>query len=331
MMKNAVSIQITDTNNMNNSTYSTSITKVNRIQFSQFYVNIYIQSSVAYRLFLTFQISLFATLSSTTYDDIVHFMEKRGFLLNETIQTLVNHRSIRRYENKPVKKEDLHMIVEAAQAAPSWIHGQQVSIIAVQDETRKEKLAELVGNQVAVKEAPVFFVFCADFYRAKLASEKQQVPLAVTDDVDSLLVGATDVGLAMGNAIAAAESLGLGIVPIGGIRKNPLEVIKLLELPEYVIPISGLCIGYANETPEQKPRLPKEIVYQEEKYNAALQKEKLDTYDQMMSNYTSARTNGENNSNWSERVAAFYSKPYYGQIGDMLLKQKFTCNNMNRS
>ncbi|WP_216828370.1 oxygen-insensitive NADPH nitroreductase [Alkalihalobacterium elongatum] len=247
--------------------------------------------------------------------------------MNEVINILKNHRSIRSYTNDPVSEDHLLAIVEAAQAAPSWINGQQVSIVSVKDQQTKKKLAELVGNQKYVDEAPVFFVFCADFYRASLAAEKEGTQLAVENEVDSLLVGATDVGLAMGNAIAAAESLGLGCVPIGGVRRNPLEVIELLALPKYVIPISGLCIGYAAEDPGHKPRFPKEAVFHKETYNSNL-KDIIDTYDQQMEKYTLDRTNGQTSSNWSTRVASFYSKPYYDNIAEMLKQQGFRCNNL---
>lgn len=90
-------------------------------------------------------------------------------------------------------------------------------------------------------------IFCLDFYRAKLAADKNNVELKITDSVESLLIGSTDVGIALGNAIAAAESFGLGTVPIGGIRRNPQDVIELLGLPEYVFPIAGLVVGHPNE------------------------------------------------------------------------------------
>ncbi|OLO40605.1 NADPH-dependent oxidoreductase [Alkalihalophilus pseudofirmus] len=248
--------------------------------------------------------------------------------MNKVIETLKNHRSIRKYTNEHVSEEYLSAIVEAVQAAPSWVNGQQVSIICVKDEQKKKKLSELVGNQKFVDEAPVFFVFCADFYRSSLAAEKEGLTLAIEEDVDFLLVGATDVGLALGNAITAAESFGLGCVPIGGIRRNSLEVIDLLELPKYVIPISGLCIGYAAENPVKKLRFPKEAVLHTETYNSNL-KEILDTYDEQMEQHTSKHSNGQTKTNWSTRIGTLYSKPYYQNVAEMLKQQGYNCKNMN--
>ncbi len=143
--------------------------------------------------------------------------------MNEVIKTLTNHRSFRQYSNEKIKEEELKTIIKAAQSAPSWIHGQQVSIISVVDDKRKNQLADLCGNQDHIRQAPVFLVFCADFYRAKIASDLEGVSFNAIEDIDSVIVGATDVGIALGNAIAAAESYGLGTVSIGGIRKSHLR------------------------------------------------------------------------------------------------------------
>lgn len=77
--------------------------------------------------------------------------------MNEVVQTLKNHRSFRQYSNQPVEPEKLQTMIESAQAAPSWVHGQQVSIIAIKDPARKEELSVLCGNQKHVAAAPGFF------------------------------------------------------------------------------------------------------------------------------------------------------------------------------
>ncbi|PKG21810.1 NADPH-dependent oxidoreductase [Niallia nealsonii] len=245
--------------------------------------------------------------------------------MNQVIETLKNHRSYRKYSPKSVSADILETIVEAAQASPSWINGQQVSVIVVQDKSRKDRLAELCGNQKHINEAPVFLIFCADFYRAKLASEMEDTQLEALNDIDALLVGATDVGLAMANAITAAESLELGTVPIGGIRRNSLEVVDFLQLPKYVIPISGLCLGYPTEDPGIKPRLPKESIIHKEIYNQD-QLPFLQAYNETFKTYLKDR--GDTEANWTDRVAKFYSQSYYPSNADMLKKQGFPAKDL---
>ncbi len=242
--------------------------------------------------------------------------------MNEVIRTFLNHRSIRSYKDEMIKDAELDAVIRAAQAAPSSINGQQVSIIAVKDKEKKAKIAELTGGQKWINEAPVFLVFASDFYRAHLAAKKNGVDLVITDDLESVLVGSVDVGLAMGNAIGAAESLGLGIVPIGAIRNDPKQLIELLELPKYVFPICGLCLGYPNDKPGLKPRLPKEAVYHEEKYNSNL-RGFIDRYDEEISQYMKERTNGESDRNWSSAIAQTYKTVYFPKVSPTIREQGY--------
>ncbi|WP_059103948.1 NADPH-dependent oxidoreductase [Shouchella shacheensis] len=240
--------------------------------------------------------------------------------MNQVIESLKNHRSHRTYTTQDIPSSYIEEIVESAQAAPSWIHGQQVSIVSVKDHKRKQKLSELCGGQTHIASAPVFLVFCMDFSRAQIASEMEKGDFSSVEDVDVLLVGATDVGLALGNAIAAAESLGLGIVPIGGVRRESLEVIRFLELPKYVVPIAGLCLGYPEGDVAQKPRLPKEAAYHLETYKSQ-DEDTLKAYNETMSSFAPTL--------WTKRVSTFYDKPYYSNIARMLKQQGFTARNMS--
>jgi nitroreductase len=87
------------------------------------------------------------------------------------------------------------------------------------------------------------------------------------------------------NALTAAESMGLGGVFIGGVRSSIHELSDILNLPKYVIPLVGLCIGYpSGDKPELKPRLPKSMVLHENQYQT-LDKLKLANYDKTMLKY----------------------------------------------
>ncbi|CAH1214565.1 FMN reductase [NAD(P)H] [Paenibacillus plantiphilus] len=242
--------------------------------------------------------------------------------MNDVYHTLINHRSIRSYTDQPVSDQDLTMIIESVQAAPSSINGQQVTVISIQNAETKSKIAELSGNQSWIAQAPVFLLFCADFYRAKIAAELNGEQLVITDGLESIIVGSTDVGLAMGNAIATAESLGLGIVPIGGARREPLALIELLGLPEYVFPVSGLVVGHPADASAKKHRLPQEAVWHKEKYNTELEG-LINQYDDEVSAYMEKRTNGKETRNWSQTVSSTYNRIYYPQVRKMLEQQRF--------
>jgi FMN reductase [NAD(P)H] len=253
-------------------------------------------------------------------------MKKEEQKKNQVVETMLAHRSIRKYSQQPVSDEDLDTIIRSVQAAPSWVNGQHVTIISIKDPERRKKMAGLAGNQKHIIEAPVFLVFCADFHRIKVACEMEGKEFKAAVNPDLLLVGAVDVGIALGNAITAAESLGMGTVPIGGIRRRPLEYIELLNLPEYVIPVSGLCIGYhSGEIPDLVPRLPKAAVFHEEKYKENIEEE-IKEFNQIHLEATIERQSG--GSTWTQRMANFYKDSFYindgyKDVGKMLKQQGF--------
>lgn len=63
------------------------------------------------------------------------------------MKTLLSHRSIRKYQNRPIEKEILDEILKAVQAASNWVNLQHISIIVVQEQQRRKKFAEFCGGQ----------------------------------------------------------------------------------------------------------------------------------------------------------------------------------------
>lgn len=245
--------------------------------------------------------------------------------MNEVMNTLLSHRSIRSYEERPVEKEIMEQIIQAVQAAPNWVNLQHVSVIAVRDKKRKETFAGLCGGQKHIAQAPVFLIFCADFYRTWLACRsKGQDFEAVMGRIDNLIVGANEVGIALGTAVAAAESFGLGTVPIGDVRLHALDMVKELNLPKYVLPLLGLCIGYPAEKPGLKPRLPMEAVYFDEQYQPELGA-LLDQYDATYADYLKERPKNSRAGNFTQHTADFYAPDYnhYPEVPELLKEQGF--------
>lgn len=242
--------------------------------------------------------------------------------MNSTIQTILNHQSIRNYADKAIDDGDLMDIIKCAQAGPNSINGQQFSVIVVKDAQIKSKLAALCGDQDYIAKAPVFLIFVADYHKLLLAAKKNEKPMEIVTDVEALLVSSVDIGIALGNSIAAAESIGLGVVPIGGVRQNPEEIIKLLNLPQLVFPISGLCLGYPAENPGQKPRLPINTFMHLETYHPDMESF-IDEYDDVVSEYMSARTGGQSRRNWSKSVSGIYKSVYYPKVTPTLKQQGF--------
>ena len=247
--------------------------------------------------------------------------------MNPVLECLYKHKSIRKYKDQPIEDEKLQYIIKAAQAAPTWCNGQQVSIIAIKDAAKKELFSKFCLGQKYIAECPIFLIFCSDFYRVSLAFEKEgKTPEEFNKyitQIDTLLVGAHDVGIAIQNATVAAESLGLGTVHIGAIRVKSLEVAKELNLPKYVIPMIGLCVGYPDDDPGIKPRMPMKAVFFEEKYDTEKAKAGMEEYDEIFKKYLAERDTNSRDGNWSKSISFIYSKSI-GALDDdyTLLKQQ---------
>lgn len=231
-------------------------------------------------------------------------------MMNEVLKTMSNHRSIRHYLKKEIPNDVLEQIIGAAQWASTSSNVQAYSIIKVKDQARKEKLAELCGNQQHVINCPVFLVFCGDFYRLSLAAKMENTETNF-DTVEPLLVATIDAALVAQNVLLAAESCGIGGVFIGGIRNNSKEVSELLQLPDYVYPVFGMCLGYPDmkNIPEQKPRLPLQAILHEEIYQTENQEKYIEEYNEVMKNYYETRSTGKRSETWTENVSKIYQAP----------------------
>lgn len=251
---------------------------------------------------------------------------KEVFELNKTIETILNHRSIRSFTDERLTDEEVLTLIKSAQAASTSSYVQAYSIIGVTDQKKKAKLAELAGNQPYVEKNGHFFVFCADLkrhdYIAKKAGKNHQEAL---ENTEAFLISVIDAALAAQNVSVAAESMGLGICYIGGLRNQLKEVSELLETPSYVLPLFGLTIGHPANQSSQKERLPVELIYHENTYqqDEAHVDRYLKEYDDRISSYYEERTNGERKDTWSEQMLRGFSQPKRAFLGDFVKEKGF--------
>ncbi len=139
---------------------------------------------------------------------------------------------------------------------------------------------------------------------------------------EQLLIAAIDTGLMGQNALLAAQSLELGGVFIGGIRNNPDKVAELLNLPEHVIPLFGLCLGYPDQSPDSKPRLPLSLLVHEDSYQA-MDEQTLAQYDSEVRDYYVKRSQGKLDQSWSEQIEKSLSKESRPFMLDFLQSKGF--------
>ena len=187
--------------------------------------------------------------------------------MNETIKTILEHRTIRRYSDKDVDEKTLEQILIAATRGSTTGNMQPYSIIVNRDKAMKEKIAPLHFNQKAVIEAPVLLTFCADFNRFIQWCKQRDTDFDGFNNMQCFTWGIIDAVIATQNACIAAESLGLGICYIGTVTYNAKELGEIYNLPKNVVPVTCITIGYAAENPPLTDRLPLEAVVHVEKYH----------------------------------------------------------------
>ncbi len=124
---------------------------------------------------------------------------------------------------------------------------------------------------------------------------------------EQLVVASVDTALMAQNVAIAAESEGLGLCYIGGIRNNPAEVSEILHLPEHVYPVFGMCLGYPDQNPEVKPRLPVETILKEDYYQDEQDEAQVAGFDKTMNKYYLERTGGGKDTNWSEQLKPLFT------------------------
>ncbi|WP_192036249.1 oxygen-insensitive NADPH nitroreductase [Halomonas sp. YLGW01] len=241
--------------------------------------------------------------------------------MNPTIELLKSHRSIRKFTEQKIPHDLLVELVSAGQSAATSSHVQAYSVIHVKNPTNREKIAELAGGQAYVASASDFLVFCADMKRPTEAAERTGANV-VRGMTEQLLVASVDTALMAQNVAIAAESEGLGICYIGGIRNDPQTVSELLRLPEHVYPVFGMCLGYPAQTPDIKPRLPVEAILKEDVYTE--DRDEVTTFDASMQRYYSARSGGTKDTDWSHNLTPLFDTKLRPHMRDFLIERGFT-------
>ncbi len=182
------------------------------------------------------------------------------------IDSLFNHKSIRKYKSQKIDEASLNLILEAASRASTTGNMQVYSIVVTQDEALKEQLWEAHFKQDMVKQASLVLTFVADFNRFnKWCENRKAVP--GYDNFLSFYTASIDALLAAQNATLQAEDLGLGVCYLGTTTYMAKRIIEILNLPKGVVPVTTIVVGHPDESPELTDRLPLDGIVHYETYH----------------------------------------------------------------
>lgn len=221
---------------------------------------------------------------------------------SETVRLLESRVSVRKFSPDPVSDELLTIVLRAACRAPTSSNIQAYSLIVIRDVETRRALSVLAGNQAHVADTPVLLAVCADVSRARRACELHGRPFA-GENLEIGLVATVDASLAGMCVMLAAESLGLGCVIIGGLRNKPVETARLLGLPDGAFVVFGMCLGWPQEHPEKRQRIPDDGAIHFGRYDASRTDDVLRAYDDMLTK------RGDASITWTAKIARDFSTP----------------------
>lgn len=248
----------------------------------------------------------------------------------ERIGTIVKHRVIRRYSDRPVDPELLRLICACALSAPSKSDLQQRDIVVVENPETRKAIADLMPDMPFISKAPCFLVFLANGRRLPALSALRGKTFA-NDHFDLLFNAVTDAALALATGVAAAEALGLATCPISVIRDHAAQIGEWLGLPERVIPLAGLCIGWPSDQGRMSPRLPLAMTLHRDRYDESDWVSQLDGYDRRRETIAPFREQRDPGRfgrvphyGWSEDKARQYAVPQRADFGDYVRGRGFS-------
>jgi nitroreductase len=221
---------------------------------------------------------------------------------NATVASLLDHRSVRGYRPDALPEGTLETLIATASSAATSSNLQTWSVVVVRDPAKLAVLTEIAGGQKHIQQCPLFLVWLADVSRNERLGLAEGKTLEGMPYLESFLVASIDAALAAQNAVVAAESLGMATVYIGALRNDVVRVAATLGLPPGVVPVFGLCVGYATEAGkgEVKPRLPQATVLHHDTYDASAEPAQRAAYDALMSDFS--QRNEMAADTWTARV-----------------------------
>jgi nitroreductase len=194
------------------------------------------------------------------------------------LRQVLMRRTHRRYSDRRVPESLVRLLLAAAFSASSKSDFQQASVIWLKDRARRDRLAVLFPDMPWIGTAPVFLVFLGDARRLEKLGEMRGYAQP-NGALEGFFNATVDAALALQTCVLAAETLGLGTCPISVLRNHIAEVGDILELPDKVFPVAGLCLGYPAQTGFISMRLPLEATVHVDRYDESEVAAAVEAYD----------------------------------------------------
>lgn len=175
-------------------------------------------------------------------------------------------RTVRSYSNRQITEETLNNIILQAMRAPTTGNMQLYSVVVTRDEEMKRRLAPTHFNQPTVMGCNVMLTICADFNRFVHWCKVSNATPGY-DNFQSFITAMLDATIFAQQIVTIAELQGLGTCYLGTVTYNAPQIAEILNLPQRVIPVACITMGYPATDSAQCERLPLEAVLHNETYH----------------------------------------------------------------
>ncbi len=235
----------------------------------------------------------------------------------------------RRYLARDVTPELLRLLCACALSAPSKSDLQQADILIIRDKTRRRAIADLLTEMPWVTEAPVFLVFLANGRRLRQISQLRGKPFP-NDHLDLFFNATVDAAIVLATFLRAADAVGLGCCPISVIRDHARVIGEMLALPDKVVPVAGMTVGWPADAGGITPRLPLDLTLHEERFEEGDLAAHIDAYDHRRAALRPYHNQREPERfgraefyGWSEDKARQYAVPLRSDFGTFVRSKGF--------
>jgi len=247
----------------------------------------------------------------------------------DALAKIAGHRSHRRFTPRAIEPDLLRLLCACALSAPSKSDLQQCDIVVVSDAATRKTIVATIPDMPWIEDAPAFLVFAANGARLPMLCAMRGKPFP-NDHLDQFFNAAVDAAIVMTTFIHAAAAVGLGCCPISAIRDHPQVVSEALHLPDRVIPVAGLCVGWPAQAGEITPRLSLETTLVEHSYRGHNLADEIDAYDRRRAELRPYRRQRDGDRwgaarlyGWSEDKARQYAEPTRGDFGGFVRRKGF--------
>ena len=184
---------------------------------------------------------------------------------NPTSKLLIERASCRDFSDEKIPPDVLQLVLEAGTHAPTGWNLQPYSIIKIESDGTKQKLAEMCGQDF-ISQAPVLLLFCIDWQRVERWARLSVAPFTATSSFAHFWISFQDTVLCAQNLCTAADSVGLGSVYIGAVIEFLTGIRDMFKLPQGVLPVVLLCLGYPKTRPQPQKKLGPDVIVHAEQY-----------------------------------------------------------------